>query len=247
MPDLSPIQQVAAIIGALITATVSAAVTYFVVVKRKSATFWVSDSEDVTLPLRRHHKDIVFKVSGREFLNLNRANVFVKNTGNTSMSGFKFDIEIPGTHQQYLAELIVDDAALRNAIDISWDDPPLTADPKFHVAIASFFNKKECFKVLVYSNGETTKSKIHCRVEDVQTKIKSGPHISIADFKREHWKIVLAIGFVASHSCKRRVCSVALFGRDFGDGRETNYFVIQVKDGSRADVRVWPRPTCQSH
>jgi uncharacterized membrane protein len=197
MPDLSPIQQVAAIIGALITATVSAAVTYFVVVKRKSATFWVSDSEDVTLPLRRHHKDIVFKVSGREFLNLNRANVFVKNTGNTSMSGFKFDIEIPGTHQQYLAELIVDDAALRNAIDISWDDPPLTADPKFHVAIASFFNKKECFKVLVYSNGETTKSKIHCRVEDVQTKIKSGPHISIADFKREHWKIVLAIGFVA--------------------------------------------------
>jgi hypothetical protein len=173
------------------------AVTYFVVVKRKSVAFWVSDGEDVTLPLRRHHKDIVFKVSGREFLNLNRANVFVKNTGNTSIAGFKFDIEIPGTHQQYLAELIVDDAALRNAINITWDEPPLTADPMFHIAVAPFFNKREWFKVLVYSDGETTKCKIHCRVEDVKTKIKSGPHISIADLKREHWKIVLAIGFVA--------------------------------------------------
>jgi hypothetical protein len=72
MPDLTPIQPIAAIIGALITAAVSALVTYSLVAKRKTVTFWVSESEDVTLPLRRHHNDIVFKVSGREFLNLNR-------------------------------------------------------------------------------------------------------------------------------------------------------------------------------
>jgi hypothetical protein len=50
MPDLSGIQPIAAIIGAIITATTAIVVAYFIVAKRKRVAFWIEPSIDLTLP-----------------------------------------------------------------------------------------------------------------------------------------------------------------------------------------------------
>jgi hypothetical protein len=146
MPEFGPL---APIVGAIVGATIASLVGYFILQKRKRVKFWVSKSDDVTLPLRRDHKHIVFQIGGRNFVNLNRAMVFVKNVGNTAISGFKFDIEIPDQHQEYLAELIVDDSELRKAIKLEWNELKITTNPRCHVHVAPFFNMEEGFEVLL--------------------------------------------------------------------------------------------------
>jgi hypothetical protein len=196
-PQLGYVGPVAPIVAAIIGAFITAAVAYFFLARRKILSFWVADSEDVTLPLRRHHSDISVKVSGREFQNLNRARIFVKNTGNTSIVPCVFDVEIPGEHNQFLAELTTKDPDLRRAIEITWDEPQVTNDPRFHFRVSPFLNAKESFEVLFYFDKETNKCNIHCRIEDTKTKIKRGPHVSIADIWAQSEIIQLIIGLVA--------------------------------------------------
>lgn len=184
MSDLSSFQPIATIVAALISAAAGALATYFIIAKRKVVTFWVTETEDVTLPLRKHNKAISFKVSGREFLNLNRSEVFVKNTGNTSIADFQFDIEIPNLHHEYMAEIVVDNPDLQKAVKLNFDELRTEVDPRIRFNIVPFFNGSESFKVLVYSDGVTKDCKIHCRVQDVKTRIKSGPYMSFMDFKR---------------------------------------------------------------
>lgn len=184
MSDLSSFQPIATIVSALISAAAGAVATYFIIAKRKAVTFWVTETEDVTLPLRKHNNAISFKVSGREFLNLNRSEVFIKNTGNTSIADFRFDIEIPNLHHEYMAEVIVDNSDLQKAVKLNFDEPRVDVDPMIRFNIVPFFNGSESFKVLVYSDGVTKDCKIHCRVQDVKTRIKSGPYMSFMDFKR---------------------------------------------------------------
>jgi hypothetical protein len=62
-PQLSYIGPVAPIIGAIVGSVITAVVAYFFLAKRQSITFWVGDSEDITLPLRRQHRDISFTVT----------------------------------------------------------------------------------------------------------------------------------------------------------------------------------------
>jgi hypothetical protein len=133
--------------------------------------FWIAASEDITLPLRRHHSDISVKVGGREYQNLNRASVFVKNTGNTPIAPCQFDIEMPGEHFQFLAELITRDADLRKAIQITWDEPQVTNNPRFHCQVSPFLNAKESFEVLLYFDKEAHKCNIHCRIEDTKIRL----------------------------------------------------------------------------
>src|SRR5262245_21523708 len=96
--DLTPIQPVAAIIGALITAGIASAVTFFVVVKRKVVTFWVAPTIELTGEMKKQHERISFKIDDKEFRDLHRAQVSVRNTGNAAISNFCFDILIPGEH-----------------------------------------------------------------------------------------------------------------------------------------------------
>jgi hypothetical protein len=180
-PQLGYVGPLAPIIAAIIGALITAVVAYFLLARRKILSFWIADSEDVTLPLRRHHSDISVKVSGREFQNLNRASIFVKNTGNTSIAPCAFDVEIPGEHIQFLAELTTKDPDLRRAIEITWDESQVTNDPRFHFRVSPFLNATESFEVLFYFDKETNKRNIHCRIEETKTKIKQGPHLSIAD------------------------------------------------------------------
>jgi hypothetical protein len=165
------------IFGPIIGAIIGALVTYFVVVKRKTVTFWISKSDDLTLPLRQEHDLIVFKIGERAMPNLNMARIHVKNTGNTPIKDFGFDIEIPGSHPHYLAKTIVDDRKIKESISIDWDDPAKPTGPQFHVKMP-FLNYRNDFKVAVYFDGTTSECNVHCWLEDVRTRVKRGEYVS---------------------------------------------------------------------
>lgn len=172
---------IAPIIGAIIGAMIAAAVTYYLVVKRKSLGFWVTKTEDLTSSLQRHHQQIVVSVGGQGFLNLNRASVLIKNTGNTSIGDFKFDIQIPGEHQGYLSDVVAADSELRDAITITSDQPVRTIDPTLHVNVASFLNAGESFKISMFFDGTPTHCEVRCRIADVKSKVRSGEPLEIRD------------------------------------------------------------------
>jgi hypothetical protein len=190
MQDLSSIQPMAPLVSAIITAAMSFVVAYFIIAKRKKVAFWIEPSVDLTLPLRRHHKHMVFKIDDRDFLNLNTAAVFVKNGGNTSIGNFKFDIEIPGQHGQCLAELVEVDDELRKAVNITWDEPWSDNNPRFHIAISPFFNRKETLKVMFYFNNTTVNCNVYCRIEDVIVKISRGQY---RRFWNKEWVVALLL------------------------------------------------------
>jgi hypothetical protein len=172
---------IAPIIGAVIGAMIAAAVTYYLVVKRKSLGFWITKTEDLTSSLQRHHQQIVVSVGGQGFLNLNRASVLIKNTGNTSIGDFKFDIHIPGEHQGYLSNVVVADNDLRDAITITSEQPARTVGPSLHVNVASFLNAGELFKISMFFDGAPTNCEVRCRIADVKSKVRSGEPLEIRD------------------------------------------------------------------
>jgi hypothetical protein len=61
---------IAPIVGAIVGACITAGVTYFFIYKRKVVTFWVSETEDLTLPLRQHHSFVRFKVGDSELVSV---------------------------------------------------------------------------------------------------------------------------------------------------------------------------------
>ena len=67
--DFGPISPIA---GALAGAAIGGAITYFYVVKRKAVAFWISKSEDLTLPLQRHNQQIVLKIGNDEMFEVDK-------------------------------------------------------------------------------------------------------------------------------------------------------------------------------
>ena len=171
----------APIIGALIGAVIAAAVTYYLVVKRKSLGFWITETEDLTSALRRHHQQITVSVGSQPFFDLNRSTILVKNRGNTSVSDFKFDIEIPGNHNGYLIEVIEGDPELRTAISIKGEQPPRTYNPVLEVLVGSFLNPGESFKVAVFFDGAPDACQLRCRIPDVNLTVRSGEPTNLRD------------------------------------------------------------------
>jgi hypothetical protein len=218
MPDLSAIQPVAAIIGAVITATTAALVTYVLVVKRKSLGFWVTKTEDLTSSLRRHHQQIVVSVGGQGFLNLNRANVLIKNTGNTSIGDFKFDIQIPGEHHGYLSNVSVENNELREAITITSDQPARTLDPTLHVNVASFLNAGESFRISMFFDGTPDQCEVRCRIADVKSKVRTGEPLEFRDVFHSKELRALLIS----------VAAVGMSAGILGSGFQKLYTYIQI-------------------
>jgi hypothetical protein len=167
--QLAYIGPLAPIIGGFVGASIGAFVTYYLVLVRKAVTFLVGKSEDITLPLRQEHDFIEFKIGDRTLLNLNRASVIVRNSGNGAITDFCFDIEIPGRHPHYLAKLVTNDVDLRNSVKISWDEPPESRS-LFHIR-TGFLNPKEGYEVVVFFDGPTDDCNILCRMEGVKCKI----------------------------------------------------------------------------
>ena len=135
MPDLMSIQPIAAIIGAIISAGIAAIVTYFVVVKRKGVTFIVSPSEDLTVQLREHHANIAVRIGEQTWTRLNRAVIRIKNSGNDVISGFEFDVMIPGVHPLRLADRLSKDIKLHDDLKIRFDEEREIENPRFYFSL----------------------------------------------------------------------------------------------------------------
>jgi hypothetical protein len=119
MGDLTSIQPFSAIIGAVITATVSFLVAYFLAARRKRLKIWIAEPEDLTRALRGHSRIIGVSADDQRFVSLNRCAISVRNVGNTNVDKFSFDIEIPGEHSGYLANVTTEHGELRQAVTIS--------------------------------------------------------------------------------------------------------------------------------
>jgi hypothetical protein len=168
IPLIGPL---APVIGAIVGGLIGAFVTYRLVVKRKALAFRIGESEDLTLPLRRHHKFIAFKIGEKEMLNLNRSSVLVKNAGNISITNVTFSIVIEGAHSVALAEASGGTLDLRREIKIEQIEG--TIDPVFNISLP-YLNAKENFEIELFFDGVTSKCNVHCRIEDVNVKIQRG-------------------------------------------------------------------------
>ncbi len=148
MPDLMSIQPIAAIIGAIISAGIAAIVTYFVVVKRKGVTFIVST-----------------------WTRLNRAVIRIKNSGNDVISGFEFDVMIPGVHPLRLADRLSKDIKLHDDVKIRFDEEREIENPRFYFSLP-FFNPRESFDAVIFFDGSTVDCEIGFRMQGVACKVR---------------------------------------------------------------------------
>ena len=143
----------------------------------------MTSTEDLTRSLQGHNHQIVVSVDGQGFLNLNRATVHAKNTGNVSLESLKFDIEIPGEHHSYLANLIEGDRELRRVVDIAMDQPPAYFNPTFHVNVGSFLNANEVLGIAVFFDNAAYDCIVRCRLPGVKTRTRVGKPLT----RREFW------------------------------------------------------------
>lgn len=186
----------APIISALITGGISLAIAFFFLTKRRAVTFLISGTEDLTRSLQGHNQHIVVSVGQQPFLNLNRATVRAKNTGNVSLEGLKFDIQIPGQHSAYIANAIAEQGELDDAVSITTDQPPPTYNPTFHVSVSSFLNPKESFWIILFFDNDPVGCKVRCRVADLKTKIRYGQPPTWRDFWRADIRFKIIFSFV---------------------------------------------------
>jgi hypothetical protein len=161
----------APVIGAIVGGLIGAFVTYRMVVKRKVLSLRISESEDLTLALREHHRFMSFRIGDKEMLNLNRCSVTVRNVGNVSIANVAFNVVIDGKHGVSLAEVSAGNIKLRDEIRIEKVGDNI--DPLFNVSVP-YLNAKESFEVDLFFDGATNKCNAYCRMEDVTVKIHRG-------------------------------------------------------------------------
>jgi hypothetical protein len=193
MPDFGPLSP---ILAALASAIITALVTYYVVAQRRAVTFWISKSDDLTLPLRKHHRHIVFKIGDVEMLNLNRAFVSVKNRGNVAIKDFAFDIEVPGQHENVWLETTIKDDKLKHAlksVPVKKNDP----DRSELAVSAEFLNPREVLSFVVFFDNTTDDCNVHCRLENTRVRTKSGLYRSFSQ-ELEEGGSARIVGAVAS-------------------------------------------------
>ena len=161
----------APIIAAFIAGAIAALIAYYLTSKRKALKILIGESEDLTSSLREHHKQIAFKVEGKDIGNLNRALVAVKNDGNAAIAKIRMTIVVPLTHELCLADVDAETIDLSKSIEIT--APVETVDPYFELS-APYLNPKEGFAVEILFDGKCETCKVHCRMEDVKVIIEQG-------------------------------------------------------------------------
>ncbi|MBN9601917.1 MAG: hypothetical protein J0G33_03190 [Afipia felis] len=191
LENLSPYFPLIAISGPIIGAIIGAAITYRFIAKRKRVDFYVQRTEDLTLPLQAHQSLVVFKIGSSEVLNLNRAGVRIKNSGNTSINNFEFDIEVPGAHQLSLAEKFSKNTKLYQAIETKNDPARHTFNPITTVKIP-FLNVEEQFEIGLFFDGEPDDVNIHCRIEELEIRIKDSDFL-----KSDTWQAAIIRGILS--------------------------------------------------
>jgi len=200
-PQIGYVGPLAPIIGAIVGALITAVVGYFILAKRKRLTLWISDTDDITAPLRRHHREILFRIGQDDLVKLNRSRITVKNSGNTALGMFTFDVKLPGDHQHYYGDLAPEDAGFRDNVVIEWPQPRIMEDPVLTVKVSPFLNARETFSITTYFDGDTEPVEVRCRIEDVTTRIKRGEYAPFwATFAKQGFPIMLTIGASAAVS-----------------------------------------------
>jgi hypothetical protein len=185
MFDITQIQPVSAIISAVITASVSFLIAYFLVAKRKKLGIRVWPTEELTRALRGHNRVITVSVDGQPFLTLNRSVVEIRNAGNTNIEKFSFSIEIPNEHKGYVYDVVADNRDLYDAIKVSLNGAA-TYNPTLNIAVETFLNPKEEFKVVVFFDQDAAMCKVQCRVPDTAVSVKYGA--PAFDYRHATWK-----------------------------------------------------------
>src|SRR5262249_9728101 len=118
------------------------------------------------------------------------------NSGNASIPKLIFDIEIPGRHEQYLAEVVVRDDSLREAVEITWRQTESRINPRCQVIVSPFLNSGEAFEVLIYFDNTVDNCKVYCRMKDVRSKVRAGEHKSLRNAIAESTYILGVLGAV---------------------------------------------------
>jgi hypothetical protein len=150
-------------------------VTYYIVVRRKYVVFWISKSDDITLPLRqegmRVRQFFSFKLGDREFRNLNKSTVRVKNKGNVAIQNLSFDVVILGEHTA-LPGISAKNHRIARSVEVK-SEIENRVDPIFAIS-TPYLNPKEAFEIDLFFDGEADECRVYCRMEDVKIKIKGG-------------------------------------------------------------------------
>jgi hypothetical protein len=154
------------IIGGVLGAAIGAIITYVVVVKRKAVVIRIAASEDITRPLLGENDFMIFKIGDRELLNLNRAEISVRNTGSAAIKDFTFEIAVPGSPKNCIAKVATQNDNVGHAVEVKRKGTAI-----FDVAMP-FFNAKESYVIAVFFDGKVEHCKVRCRIEDVSAKIK---------------------------------------------------------------------------
>ena len=161
------------IFGPIVGAIIGALVTYFVVVKRKKLVFWIGETEEITEPVRREHERIKFKIGDIEVDNLNRAVIEVRNRGNGLIGNLDFEIEFEGPSEYAIVAASAKNQRLQQAIQIQKIEQAIPVSTSFNVKLP-FLNPHEEFELVVLFDGEKRECKVHCRIEDVNIRMRRG-------------------------------------------------------------------------
>jgi hypothetical protein len=167
----SLIGPIAPIIGAVVGSLITAAIAYYVLAKRRRVLFTINEAEDLTLPLRQENQNrlIVFTIDNRSVFNFNRCVIDVRNTGNTPIEDFKFEVDIPGMHEFAIVDPICELRELREAIKVS--SLVVGGSNTFAISVP-FFNAREEFALYVLFDNATENCVVRCRLPDVSVRIK---------------------------------------------------------------------------
>jgi hypothetical protein len=199
MIDLSAIQPINAIIAAIITAVSGLFVAYFVSTKRKKITFRIWRNNDLNLPLLPNQWNVRLSIDDRTFNNLNIVIILVRNTGNDSIYGLNFDIEIPGNGSEFLIRSFSPDKKLQQSVKVTYEElnqaRQIQKYPVTHVILSDFLNPDESFKLFIFTDTVPGDCVINCRIADVKSTVKMSEYKSLGDILIE---IPYLIGAIAA-------------------------------------------------
>lgn len=165
----------APIIGAIVGAAIAAAVTYYLVVKRKAVTSVINDTEDLTSALGGHGQLMTVKIGNREVARLMKGGVIIRNSGNSPVKDMSFEIDLDGSPGFWLSVFGEGSDELKKAITIEQGQASGRGGPPRKPVKVSvpFLNPKESFGIDVFFDGwNTPECTVSCRMEDVYVKTR---------------------------------------------------------------------------
>jgi hypothetical protein len=174
--DLTPIQPIAAIIGALITAAAAVCVALFITRKQKRITFWVEEPEDLNAALRKEAAGVRIMVGDQEVRQLCRCQITLRNTGNDTITNVSFEVS-----SEYLRRFLAASPA-SDQVDVAHSfRAGAGVEPGRLTFTFAFFNSKEVKRVVFLYDGPIAHMELACRLEGVSVKVKRGVYVSFGE------------------------------------------------------------------